>query len=637
MAITEKREVVSVYGADVDGFVAGHRKMKKSIEETQESHLGWAKDVQTSLNDGVEWLGKFNQGFEGAKKIIDFATESVKAFAEHQRLAAAAGSADIDRLAKAAGGLRNETELLSFAAKAQHGVIRASQADMETAEKAMRMLSRAGFDQAEVSKKIEDAMVSLKVNGLDDLGISVKKGSTDIETFNNLMAELAKKAAGADSATETTGEKVQRMGVDFHDAFEKMRMAVGQMVVAMLPLVESVAKITKSVGDLVTAHPSLLAGGIQGMQEGAGTIFGGGGAIPGLGDLDFGSFFENFAPKSFGAKAEFNPQLAEFQKGFNEALLRARQGSAFEPISSLLDQIGAGSAVFGKAMNSEQFNAALKAFVDKAKDDYKKASDAAQKLLDERKKLADKVAKELTDDLVKKLEAEQNAHAHSASDDSIAAKFAKQQKLFGGINEQLAQGPTEDRYNRFQTAKQESFLEKAFGKPDEFAIYQEMFGALSTAVTGMYEAIVTGSEPAGKAFKKMAAGALIAVGAQETVMALKEEAWAIGDLAIGNAAGAALHQMSALKHAAVAILAGATAHQLGAGGGSSSARGASGGSAGASSGGASISGSGPMREGPRIVVIQGDSFADDSPRIRQLTAERAFEKAFGPSQGVANK
>lgn len=629
MAITEKREVVSIYSADVEGFVAGHRKMRSEVEETKGGVTGMAKELNDGLNEGVEWLGKFNQGFEGAKKIIDFATESVKEFAEHQRLAAAAGNADIERLARASGGLKNETELLTFASKTQHGVIRAGQQDMETAEKAMRMLSRAGFDQAEVSKKIEDAMVSLKVNGLDDLGISVKKGSTDLETYNNLMAELAKKAAGADSATESTGEKVQRMGVDFHDAFEKMRMAVGQMVVSMLPLVESVAKITKGVGDLLNDHPYLLNGGLKDLKDAQGTIFGG----IGLGDVDFGGFFDKLMPKSGVTNVHINPQLAEFQKAFNEA----RQGSAFGPLQSLLDQVGAGSTVFGKAMGSDEFNSALKDFIAKANEDYKKASDAANKLLEERKKLADKVAKDLTDDLVKRLEEQQNAGAHSVSEDSLAAKFNKQQKFFDGINNQLAQGTNEQRYDKFQAAKQDSFLEKAFGKPDDFALYQELFGALSTSVEGMYAAIVTGSEPAGQAFKKMAAGALIAVGAQETVMALKEEAWAIGDLAIGNVAGAALHQTSALKHAAVAILAGVTAHELGGGG---SSKGASGGGASASSsGGGGVGGSfGPQQQAPaKIVVIQGDAFADDSPRMRQINVEKSWDRAFGSSQGVANR
>lgn len=646
------RQVLTVFKADTSDFIKGQEDMKKHVEETKEGFLGWASSVNEGINSSIEWLGKFNQGMEGAKKIFDFAVESVKAYAENSRLTAAAGSVDLERLSKAAGGLRTETDLLTFAARAQHGVIRAGSDDMETAEKAMRMLTRAGFDQSEVSKKVEDAMVSLKVNGLDDLGISVEKGKNDLETYNNLMAALATKAAGADSATEDTGESVQRMGVEFHDAFEKIRMAIGKLVVSLLPLVDAVAKVAGDVGDLLNKHPEILG---YGENSTWGTLKKMGNAIPGAGGLpsiDFGQagdFFGGLAD-NFSSPSATNVKdngLGVYQRAFDQARIQKKDTH----LDDIGQALGAGSTLFGEAMSSEEFNSRLKDFMDKAKEDYKKAQDAAAKLAEERKKLVNQVAKSLTDDLVTQLEKEAEDSAHDSGLEQVheglmASLNASMSAYNKATLDQLVQEAdaqatkfNEELYQKFNAKRTESFLENTFGPLDEFNVYQSAFESLTAAVGASYEAIVTGQGSASAAFKKMFADMLMAMGKSSAISALKELAYAAGDLAFGNVPGAILHGEAAALHTAVAIAAGAAAHSIGTSAQAAAADKAEAdkkkeedkdqrekdrktSSAGGSSG----------ERGRDIVYVYGDPFADDNPRNRARTADKAIRRVI-PSYG----
>ncbi|HEY9466582.1 MAG TPA: hypothetical protein VIR54_25985, partial [Vicinamibacterales bacterium] len=176
-----------------------------------------------------------------------------------------------------------------------------------------------------------------------------------------------------------------------------------------------------------------------------------------------------------------------------------------------------------------------------------------------------------------------------------------------------------------QSQKRESFLESLFGKPEEFNVYQQLFEGVTNGVSSTYEAIVTGSEPAGKAFKKAIGEQMLAIGKSEAVLAIKEAAWAVGELATGNIPGATAHATSAAQHAAAALAAGVVAHELGAGG-SSSAPAKSGGSAGTSASGGT--GSGAPQQKQAVIVI-GEAFANDTPRMRQLKAKQLVDRAYG--------
>ncbi len=155
-----------------------------------------------------------------------------------------------------------------------------------------------------------------------------------------------------------------------------------------------------------------------------------------------------------------------------------------------------------------------------------------------------------------------------------------------------------------------TILQRMFGEADEIDRYTRAWATLEDAVTSGYEALITGSESAGAAMKRIIGQSIMAGGSRMLVLALRESAFAVAQLASGNFASAATHGKSALMFGAGAAAAGVAARALGVGGGSTAAAGASAG------GSTTVSGTGgAVESGPvnRTFVI-GDSFGFESPR-----------------------
>lgn len=170
---------------------------------------------------------------------------------------------------------------------------------------------------------------------------------------------------------------------------------------------------------------------------------------------------------------------------------------------------------------------------------------------------------------------------------------------------------------------QESQLAKIFGPVSEFNIYTEAFSALSGAVGSALDAWITGSASAADAFKAFIGEAVKGIAIQMAMEALKHGAYAIGSLAMGNFAGAALHGKAAAGFAAGAIVAATAAKGLASGGSSGPVASASY----SPNAPSSYSGSSAQPASSPIIVY-GDSFAEDAPHERQLRAEKMIRRAM---------
>lgn len=287
------------------------------------------------------------------------------------------------------------------------------------------------------------------------------------------------------------------------------------------------------------------------------------------------------------------------------------------------------------------WNADGTAFVDSMEKGFEKTKDKIQKAKEEAKRfraeiraLSSKNAKDITDAFVE--DAESGGYLSGLVDRGEAGYGAAGYGAgFGKI--------IDDTYAKMQAQNRgSSMLESLFGSVDEINLYKESWDALggtftafTDAVGASYEAIVTGQGSVTAAFRNVFASSLMALGKSSVVEALHETALGFGKLALGPLGGpsAAMHFKSAALHGAVAVAAGVAAGALGGGGGGGGASSAasSGGGAGRSLG-ASVTGQGnqPGEQG-RVdrLIIYGDSFADDSPRMRQIKARQLVDRATG--------
>lgn len=627
MALDLVQKVLTEYKADTSQHVNELKKLKDKINDTQRAELEAAEGRSASYEKWLQGLANVNQALELGARAVAFARDAWKTYAEDVRIRAAAGAVSVDKLKAASLGLRTEHELLAFAAKTTNGIIRASEGDMAVAQKAMVALTRAGFDQEEVSKKITEAMVKLETDGLKDLGISLEKGKTPLETYSKLMEELGRRASGVKEGTRTAAESMSATSVSIEESFTKIKVAFGELVQSMSPLLEALAKAVGYVAEIAAraGRAATQGGGVSAAADlasmagkGADTA----GAVRGAAAGTVAAAYVN----------KFASDFAKFNEGEQAKIEATAQGVASGILGALT---GAGKGVskgtdkgFGKTVSDSEIKSrALQA-----------ARMQAEAILHGAK----------TEGVQSRDGVASSSLGESAGGLSVSDELFKQAL---GIDPETLSKSWNDRLEQFREGSRTGTREEAvfgaraiFGRTEEWDQYLVLFQtvgdaaqAFGNAVGASYEAIVTGQGSVTKAFRTVLADGLMAMGKSSAIEALRETALAFGSLALGPLGGvsAGMHFKAAAMHGAVAIAAGYAAHSLG-----TSAQAA------ASDKAAeekkredekakkdeekkSKSGGGSGADGERpIIVVVGEHFSEMSARQRSLRAREEVDRAL---------
>ncbi len=584
-------------------FKADPSELKAALKDLQgeEKKLATAQlDAAQQRNKGYDdWLGKLanvNQALELGGKAIGFAKDAFKAYSDDLRLRSAAGAVSLDKLKSASLGLRSEHELLTFAAQTQNGAFKLNEQQMITAQKAMVALTRAGFDQEEVTKKVTDAIVKANGGGLDDFGILLKSNGTDLENFNGLMDALAQKASGVDTNMRTTGEGVQASGVAMRESFDKMKIAIGSLVTSLSPLIEALAEavaFAAKLVDLLPKGPSKQE--VDSVQK---TLAGGGDLEDAIANLK--------GQKAAATAAARVPQLVGARDRWGDGGGAGIDEGAFYTVTNGILAKIPGPSKPGKPRAGRFGDVATMGGTDTAGSPigfgstiYADALGAGMSGID------------------------------TSGIDTGAILAEKQKALTDDWQKRLAT----------QRGKKESFLEQSFGKLEDFNAYATAFSMLTGSVSAGLNAWIDGSMSAGQAIKKFLADALKGLASQMAVEALKHGAYAIGSLAYGDLRGAGTHAAAAAAFGGAAAAAAVAAKQFGGSGAGGAYGGAGAGASGGGSGGGKAAGGGGNGSGGKdsgnarpITVIVGDYFNGDERRRRQV-ADEAIERALRERDG----
>jgi hypothetical protein len=204
---------------------------------------GVERERTKALIDDIE---KQNKGYDGAitklghvglaldtlGKAYDAAKDAMKVYGTTLRLEAATSGINIEKLSESFGGLITKHELMTMAAQTATGVLKLNQGQMETLGQAALALKNRGFELEDALKKLTDAAVKGKVEGLDDLGLSIKAGSSNAQTLRNMMTELNKVIKEGSTAANDEADAVQRLGVKWDDAAKSIKGYVAQAILA---------------------------------------------------------------------------------------------------------------------------------------------------------------------------------------------------------------------------------------------------------------------------------------------------------------------------------------------------------------------------------------------------------------------
>lgn len=576
-----------LFQADTSDLKAKLKDLKGQEKELAQQQIESANQRNAGLKSWVDGLAKANQALELVGRVVEVAEESLKTYGDQLRLQAAAGSVDIGKLQDAFSGLISRHETLQFAAQATHGVMKLTQDQMGTVGQAFVSLTRAGFDQEETFKKLEDAVVSLKTNGLDDLGISVQQGKTNAETLKNVIDALNAKVKENGELMSSEAEDIQRTSVAWKDAKESLEAYIGATIAGKAAFAQ-----------------------------------------------DRGGRFDALNMITGGFAAEATAEVRADEGAIGLANATARIGDELERLDSKAAQVDSdGTKLFGDLrQGASVLEYGLGILTDKvvdwgekAKKSYEKAREAAQRLREEQKTLSITVSKQLTDDLVKRLEGEvaQDRQQFGTLNFADRNEYAKN-NLGIDLDAQI------NAINSKVPENKPSVIEKLFGSTDEMSAYKEALSGLFGAAASGLDAMIIGSDAGAKSFAKSTGSILHSLAVQEMTFGFAKEGEAIADLISLNPAKAAVDAAAGAKYLATGIAIDAVAKGLGYSGSSppkGSGGGGSGSGTGAPSAGGGTSSSAPQQK--QAVIVIGEAFANDTPRMRQLKAKQLVDRAYG--------
>lgn len=607
-----RQTVLTEYRADTKQMKAALKDLSGEEKKLAEQRLADAERQNKSIEESNKRWATAGKVIGAVGAAAGIAYVSLKAHAQESRLAAAAAGADIDRLAKASGGLQTRMQLLEFAAKAQHGAFKLNNEQMETAQKAIRALTQAGYDQAEVTQKVTDAIVKLEGDGLKDFGIRVRESKTDTEKFTAVMDALAGSAGAVDESGNAAGESIARAGVKFEDAFDSIKVSIGSMVAEMGPLIEAAAELAGVAAKLTNK----IAQGWSHLGAMGATALGDRDALKKYNltwDEQAGDYYLNSGLDQYRRHGGTTLGYAFGQASGN----LGRQGAGellggFQQLGA--DLLGMGRGALGAAGNVRFSSRRGGSKGAAAPDPFAGYSDFQG---------FGEIAGTGLDDRLSQGKADFAAFTAAAA----AAGDAMREKAAGIDRINLAFADAQQALLEYEAKQQQTFLEGTFGKLEDFNLYANAFQTLTGAVGSSLEAWITGSKGAGDAFKEFLADAVKGLAVQMGIEALKHGAYAIGSAAFGNFAGAATHAKAALAFAGGSALAAVAARELGQSTGQWAGPAGGGAAAAAPSVRGSSAGSGSSE--PTRIIVYADAFAEDSERGRREQAKKIVKRAMG--------
>ncbi len=616
-------EVLTEYRADISDHKAKIKELQGAEKELAVAELENAEARNEHLEGHIESLGKLALALAAVKEVGEIIWEGYNESLKESRLETAAVGIDIEKLGEAAGGLRTHMELLTFAGKVQNSSFKATQEQLEIAERFMRKLEASGVPTAEAMDAVTNAVTAGRVKGLIPFGVTVNTHIKDLEALGEENLTLAQKTElvtaayesmdaktkGVVDSNENLGDSMRKTQVNLAESWEDLKKGLGQLVVAFQPLLEALALVAKGWANIAKVA--------LGSEEGA------------FDDWSHGRLTNSM-------QADRKERMVD-----DGTWLSSEAGQA-GMFAARAAQLGAA----GQARASRLAEPHDIDIGDMHTDITSKKELAAEKKLEEEmKRLSDRVAKELTDDLIKSLEDDRNDRGlleiDKKSTHEAGTEMAKQIEQAKKDIEEMRKGVLESVKLKKEAATKdekgrESFMEHAFGKIDDINLYKDAFQGLTSAVGSGYEAMVKGSMSFSQAFKSTVADLLLNEGKKMQILAIENTAYGIAAAATGPFGGSSASQYfaAAAMFEVGAIAAGAAANAMGAGGSSSGGSGGSGSSSGTGggSGGGSTPAAAPASNAP--IIVYGDSFADDSPRMRQQKAKRLVALALGTSGSV---
>ena len=150
--------VITSYKADVSDQKAKLKELEGENKKLAEAELAAAEARNKQADTWVEKLGKVGAAFGAVSQFTRIAFDGLKDYGHRLDLEATAGTVSLEKLSKAAGGLKTEMELLEHAAVFNKSAFQLTEEQMVTVEQAMWALEERGKKSEEVWSAVSTAL-----------------------------------------------------------------------------------------------------------------------------------------------------------------------------------------------------------------------------------------------------------------------------------------------------------------------------------------------------------------------------------------------------------------------------------------------------------------------------------------------
>lgn len=576
-------QVLLRYKADTSDAKSKVKDLQGVQRDHAKAHLQSLEDQNKGIEKHIATIGKIGIGIGVATVAVGVAQKAWASYQEDTKLRLNAHGHDINRLREASGGLKTDLQLLTLAAADNNGAWDLNQEQLETVVKAMRSFEKQGRDSEKVMNAMEKALTEGSVEPLKEFGIVIEGVAGKEEKFRafmQAMGDQTKKFAG-DLSTAKDGA-LQSL-TEIENGWRDLKVAIGEIVSELEPMMAWLGRGASSVA-------RNMQGDYSSPEERRGVSF----------DVISSSRLQLATERSNKRSHDFamSPQgmaLAGFDMAKTGRLI---VGAAVKSLSNGMN--GAAESVKALASSKKKKKGGgskgEKAFLGRIEDESDLEFDLYQYK-----------AQEIADIL----------------GDGLGIGGVGASDAFKNMQEEQSRGSRYAAFQKGQTSEQSGHLAGIFGPIEDFNMYSEAFTMVSGAAQSAFDAWVSGSATAGEAMKAFFKQSIMGLASDMAAKSLRHAAEAIGSLAYGNFAQAAMHGKSAAMFAAGAVAIGSIARSMG-GGGASVATPMGGGTG----GGAGVRSPGfDRQQNSNATIVIGDDFADDSPRQRQRKLARSIEIA----------
>ncbi len=618
MAITLVSTVLTRYKADTSQQKKAIKGLKGEELKRHKALLKQTEQQNDKLDGQIAMWAKVGVAIGGVTVAAKVLSSGLDTLQKNSALNAATVGVNLDKLRKSTAGLVDDTRLLEFASKAMNGTFKLSQQEMDQAlQGALALRKTLGVDLTKALEVTQKAITEGTTEPLKELGLVIKGPENDTEEgLQAVLVALNEQAAELGGNFGLAGDGIKAAGISMDNTADSISEDLGKIAVALEPVIAGFAALVGLIARAGEAS-DFLAGvetrtaikqaedALQAAKRDQALFAAGRGPEGGLRTFRFGAGSQ--AEQLAGRVAASQAQLDQLERDADDRRFRAQNRAdqerfAKRQAAAALARGGAGRGGGGfeavSADPSQRGNIIQGSAVEQLFG-FDRADQAARQAEDRRSGLAalDEI-REFSTDITSSLDIlEENLK-----------KFAELDAATG----------------------QSNLLASVFGTPTEIDATAEALSALSQGFDGLanafgagVDALITGSDSFAEAFKSAIGESLRSMAVEMSIRAIREAAFGVGELALGNIPAAAIHGKAAAMFGIGAVAAGVAARGLGAGssGGArpSAAVGAGAGSAGVAPAraGEGTGGAANGNTGRTQIFIVGDDFGSLSSRQRE--------------------